>query len=90
MRYQSIGTFTFIDVNGKEYNVKKFRPIEKLKTLFEIPVDSTVFFDEIASRDDVYGSDAETKIYKLVDHNLVQIFSNNFNTSKISRVKIPK
>lgn len=90
MRYQSIGTFTFTDINGKEYNVKKFRPIEKLKTLFEIPVDSTVFFDEIASRDDVYGSNSETKIYKLVDHNLVQIFSNNFNTSKISRIRIPK
>lgn len=90
MRYQSIGTFTFTDVNGKEFTAKKFRKIEKFSILFEIPVDNVVFFDEIASRNDVYGSDAETKIYKLTDHNLKQIFSNNFNTSKISRVKIPK
>ena len=89
MRYQSIGTFIYIDINGKEFNVKKFRPIEKFKTLFELPVDSKVFFDEIASRDDVFGSNSETNIYKLTDHNMIQIYSNNFDTSKIKKVRIP-
>lgn len=89
MRYQSIGTFIYTDINGKEFNVKKFRPIEKFKTLFELPVDNKVFFDEIASKDDVFGANSETNIYKLTDHNLNQIYSNNFDTSKIKKVRIP-
>jgi hypothetical protein len=65
------------------------REYEVLETASFINISGSKFIDEIATREEVYGSDSEFESYKLVDHNIVEIFDNVFNLLKLKKLRIP-
>ena len=45
--------------------------------------------DEIVTRDEIYGVEAEPESYKVFDANIIQLFDNRFNMAKIKSLNIP-
>jgi hypothetical protein len=89
MRYLNIPTVTFTAINGVSYQVKDRRPISVFDTAFEIDLNANDDLDEVASRPDIYGDNAEGLAYAIVDNNIVKFVETNFDVTKIKRVAIP-
>lgn len=89
MRYNDVPTIEFIDVDGRKYAVKDIRPIEELTTAIVINVTDGMMLDEVASRDGVFGEDQEGQTYKLLDHNVVKLTEQDFDLSKLAKIRIP-
>jgi len=89
MRYVDVDTLAFNDKNGNQYSVKDIRPMKKLNTGDTIKVEEDMEIDEVVSRPEYYGNDAEGLSYLVVDHNAEKLVENNFDISKLKKLKIP-
>lgn len=89
MRYTNIDTISFTNKNGITVPLKDKRPIPNEDISFNLKIDSNAELDEISSRSDVYGEDAEDLSYKIFDANIVKIVENNYDLSKIRNLDIP-
>lgn len=89
MRYIGISNIVFEHENNRFVEVKDMYDIPE----YEISVDTAVMknsmLDEIVSRDNVYGEDAEYLAYKLFEANIIQIVDYNFTLNGLSRIKVP-
>jgi len=90
MRWLGIPTATFVDINGVPKLVHDIKPIETFPSISVISRNAAEDFDEIASRDVVYGSGGESNSYKLDEANIVDLFDNLLNYDTLSRVKVPR
>lgn len=89
MRYYRIDDIVFTDKDGVSKTIKDMRKIESFDEWLEIEKNENDFFDEIATRPDVYGNDAELLVYRIFDANITEIIDNVFDFTLIKRVKIP-
>lgn len=89
MRDLAVDNIIFTDKNGKSYEIKDIRPIPSYTVLTKINVSGELFFDEIASREEIYGEGKEDLAYKIFDANVRSIIEANFNTTKIKELIIP-
>ncbi len=88
MRYMDIDTITFEDSNGISYPIKDIRLIPSLPVIFTITKNENEFIDEIVTRDDIYGTNREGDSYKIYDANSIKMVENNFDFTKIKRLKV--
>jgi len=89
MRYEAIDTVPFTTIDGKTNNIKDIREYEILEILSFLNLRGEDLIDEIATREEFYGSGSEFDSYKIVDQNIVILFDNDFNLSKIKKLGIP-
>lgn len=89
MRYQQIDTVSFTNVYGNSYNIKTMREYVEYQTATTVTIQDGSRIDEITSRPEIYGDNAEGDSYKLVDHNIVKIMENNFELTGLDQIKIP-
>ena len=90
MRWLGIPTATFTDINGVSRLVHDMKPIEVFTAVTVISRNASEDFDEIASRDTVYGPGGEANSYKLDEANIVDIFDNLLNYDVLSKIKVPR
>lgn len=90
MRYNSIDTISFTDINGVKKPVKDTRPLQELDTSIVIDVEQGMIIDEVISRREYYGDNAEDLSYLIIDHNAEKIVENDFDLDKLKKLKIPK
>ena len=88
MRYMDIDTITFEDANGISYPIKDTRPIPSLPVIFTITKNENEFIDEIATRDDIYGTNREGDSFKVYDANAIKMVEKRFDFTKIKRLKV--
>lgn len=89
MRYEAIDTISFTNKNNVTVNIKDMREYPSYQTYLSINIKSQDKIDEIATRFEVYGDDAEGESFKIVDNNIVKLFENDFNLEKIKSLDIP-
>ncbi len=89
MRYLSIYTVSFTDINGNQFPVKEIREFQTLQVGVTIPIEAGTQLDEFISRQDFYGDDAEDLTFALFDANRVALTENNFDLSKIKKLDVP-
>ena len=89
MRYEETDTIKFTTIDGKELSIKDIREYESLESVAKINVYDSKFIDEIATREDVYGEESEFESYKIADQNIVNLFENSFDITKIKTLGIP-
>lgn len=91
MRYQNIADITFRNANGKSLILKDMREYPKVQTTMVNLSNVKEFdkIDEIATRTEIYGAEAESESYKIFDANIVNLFDNRFNMAKIKNLSIP-
>lgn len=89
MRYFNIETISFTNKNGVTVPIKDKRPIPNDQISFEVGINTDADLDEVASRSDVFGEDFEDQAYRIFDANIVEIVENNYDLSKIRKLKIP-
>lgn len=90
MRYFKQPSVTFTDKDGTGYEIKETRRLETLNTMFVLKLNEGDDLDEIATRKNVFGDDAEILAYKLFDHNVIAIVDSNYDLDKIKTLKIPQ
>jgi len=89
VRYINQNTVSFITFDGRKIPVRELREIPTYPKLKTIPVYSGSFVDEIASRRDIYGADAEGESYKIIEHNKIKFVESNFNLYRFKILEIP-
>jgi len=89
MRYEQIDSVSFTNRNNKTVEIKDMREYPVYEILSSLKIVSEDKFDEIASRPEVYGNDAEDESYKITDFNIIKLFDNDFDLSKIQRINLP-
>ena len=89
MRYLGIDTVSFTDINGNDFPVKDIREFQTLQIGVQIKSETGVQLDEVMSRKDIYGNDAEDLAFALFDANRVKITESDFILSKIKRLDVP-
>ena len=89
MRYEGIDIIVFTNTQGKVVSLKDMREYEDFQTLISLPINEGMKFDEVASRQEIYGDDGEMDSYKIFDHNKVLLFENSFDVSKLKRLSVP-
>jgi len=90
MRYYDAEEVSFTNSDGKTANVKDTIPIQtKAESFLKVNCAIDVSLDEIASRPNLYGEDAESNSYKIFDENVVEIFESRFNMGAIKTLRVP-
>lgn len=89
MRYNTIETITFTDIDGTNYAVKDIRPIEELTTSVILNIDESTMFDELATRKNVFGEGNEALAYKIFDLNVLALTELDFDSTKLRKIRIP-
>lgn len=89
MRYFREPDVVFTNANGVSVTLKETRELEELETATEIEVHENDMLDEIATKRDVYGENAEALVYKLFDANAVEIIESGYNLGRVGKLKIP-
>ena len=89
MRYFNIDTISFTDANGRTVPIKDTRPISDDQINFEIPIVKGTLLDEVASREEVFGTGSEDQSFRIFDANIAAIFDAQFNLDNVRRLKIP-
>jgi hypothetical protein len=89
MRYVAVPTYNFTDTTGKTVVMKEMREIENLSIGMTLNHAADEDFDEIASRNSVYGEGGERDSYKLHEANIVAILDAAMDYSKLSSIKVP-
>ena len=89
MRYTRQPDIVFVDVNGGSHLIKETRELESAETTMTIALTSGSMLDEIATRQYIYGDNAEDRVYKLFDHNAVAIVESGYDLSGIKSLRIP-
>jgi len=89
MRYFNQTDIVFIDKDGISYQIKETRKIESLATAIDISINEGDTLDEIATRRNILGDNAEHLIYKIFDHNIVEIVEAGYDLDKMKSLRIP-
>lgn len=90
MRYLTINTISFTDDFGDDFAIKDIRPIPDTYSLKDtVTLRANDRIDEIASRPEYYGDEAEAESYRIVDFNLERLYEAKFNLARIRTLKIP-
>lgn len=87
-RYNNVETIVFTNYQGKQFPVKDIRLISTQTVSFEIDKSETDLLDEVASRKSVYGDFGENQSWRIFDLNIVKLTENNFDVTKIRKLKI--
>ena len=90
MRYFNQPTVVFADKDGIGFEIKETRQLEKLNTMLNLKINEGDDLDEIATRQNIFGEDAEILSYKIFDHNAVAIVDSNYDITRIKTLKIPQ
>lgn len=89
MRYFDIDTISFeTDIGGK-FAIKDMREYPSYTTAQIINIKNFDRPDEIATRQEHFGDDAEADTYKIIDHNIAELFDAKFDLSKLKKLRIP-
>lgn len=80
---------TFNDANGRVAQVRDIRPIPEQVIDFEISTREGDLLDEVASRTNIFGENAESQSYRLFDANIVELFDAEFDMTRIRRLRVP-
>jgi hypothetical protein len=89
MRYLTIDTVTFTDKTGKQFPVKDMREIPAYDTMFTVTKVAGEMVDEIASREEVYGSEAEDQSFLILEHNLREVCEYSWDLDKLRSLRVP-
>ena len=89
MRYLNVDTISFEDIYGKTYAVKDMREYPDYQTQQKLKIYKGDRIDEIATRPEYYGDEAENEAYKIFEHNADVILEAKFDLSKIKELDIP-
>lgn len=89
MWWLEVPTTTFEAVDGKSYPIKVFREIPEYPQFVELVVSGDEKIDEIASRENIYGEAMEINSYAVFEANVIKLVENNFDISKMNKLKIP-
>ena len=89
MWMQSTPLEDFTNWDGTKAQIKIMRDIPAYSRFYEIELGEGSMLDEIASRTNVYGEGAEGQSYKLLEANVVAMFENDFDLSRLKRLRIP-
>jgi len=89
MRYIGITTYQFIDTNARTVTVKEMRELAPMSIAFTMNHSADEDFDEIASRNYLYGDGGERDVYKLHEANIVAILEANLDYSKLPKIQVP-
>jgi len=89
MRYYDVDTISFETDVGNKFAIKDMReyPIYTTAQIINIRADDRP--DEIATRKEHFGDNAEGDTYKIVDHNIAELFDAWFDLSKLKQLKVP-
>ena len=79
--------FTWQD--GMTYSIRDIKVVPSYEDVVEISLSQNDKLDEVASRMEIYGQDAEDLTYLLFEANIVQVTENNFDLNKIHKLRIP-
>lgn len=90
MRYRNVPDIIFNDKQGRSFTVKDIRPIPDYENILDIKVEKGMFLDELISRKEYYDDDNEGLAYAMVDHNRVKMVENDFDISKLQKIRLPK
>lgn len=82
MRYLTIDNIVFTDKDGNVFTLKDMREYPAYVLMENIKIQKGDMLDEIASRKNIYGDDAEMMTFKIFDFNRLQIVESDFNTLK--------
>lgn len=80
-------SFTWLD--GHVYNLKDMRVIPAYDKFVKLKLKQGDQLDEIASRTEIFGTNAETYAYLLFEANVEKIVENNYSLDNIKEIKIP-
>lgn len=89
MRYEPIDTISFTNRENVTVNIKDFRPYPVYNTFVALKIKQGDDIDEIATRQGIYGDEAEGESYKIVDNNIIKLFENKFDLGKLTKLDIP-
>ena len=90
MRYLQIPIIAFTDVNGVQRSVRDIRPLPSYTIARTMNKNGEDDFDEIASRQYVYGDDGERNAYKIHEANIVAILDARFDYSLLKTIVVPQ
>lgn len=88
MRYEIIDNISFTNRENVTVNIKDFREYPDYTTFVALKIKQGDRIDEIASRLEVYGNEAEADSYKIVDNNIIKLFENDFDLTKLLKLDI--
>lgn len=80
---------SFLWLDGYTYNLKDMRVYPSYDKFIKIPLKQTDKLDEIASRGEIFGSDAESYSYLLFEANVEKITENDFDLNKLHELRVP-
>lgn len=90
MRYLNSETHSFTDANGITVSVYEQLPVPALAASFLlVECDGKSSLEEIASRDDMYGTGAEGSSYKIFDENVRDLAEVGYDLAKLRTLRIP-
>jgi hypothetical protein len=89
MRYAEIATISFTDFYGNKYAIKDMREYPAYNTMENLSTRADDRIDEIATRKEYYGDDAEGETYKICEHNIEALFEARFDMANIKSLRIP-
>lgn len=89
MRFNSVATIVFMDINGKSYEVKDIRPVSTFKNQQPIQWMKGQRIDEVITRPEYYGQNTEDLTWAVVDNNIEVLAENNFDLDNIKTLNIP-
>lgn len=87
--YFNSDIISFTDIYGKSWPVRTMREYPNYILLDSIVPQKENRIDEIATRKQFYGDDAEGESYKIVEFNVERLFENYFDVSKLKVLEIP-
>lgn len=88
MRYTLIESVSFTDINGNKFPVKPMREYPSYNTLYEQAILAGDYIDEVASRPQVFGTDAEDQSYVLYEANILEIVEARWDLTKLKALKV--
>lgn len=80
-------SFTWLD--GYTYNIKDMKQFTSNDKSVKISLKQNDRLDEIASRAEVFGSEAESLSFLIFEANVEKIVENDFDLNKIHEIRIP-
>lgn len=90
MRYILCDDIVFNDHNRGAVTIKDTRAILTEEVKFEVEKKYDELLDEIAVKQEVFGEGGEIQTYRLFDLNILKIVENNFDLTKLRKIKVPK
>lgn len=86
MRYQQVDDIVYTDKNGKSVTIKDMREYPEYTQQTTVMTKADDMVDEIAVRNDIYGANAEHRVYSIYEFNIENFYENNMNMIKTLRI----